>query len=188
MFIHIRPEETRALERIPKGLQFPAPGLPKGHMVLGYDENGACPMLVDEKCSIYEDRPQTCRDYDCRVFAATGIDPSEHAQPISDQIARFRFAFPDERDRNEYAGLKATAAFLVEHREAFPPGTLPTNPAQLALLAIQVHQAVSELGPDAAHAGRLPDEAEIVKAVLAATTAQRTDATGARRGSGRASP
>ena len=72
-FIHIRPEETRTLSRIPKKLLFPAPGLPKGNVLLGYDEHGRCPMLIDDKCSIYEHRPQTCRNYDCRIFSAAGI-------------------------------------------------------------------------------------------------------------------
>src|ERR1700675_3707326 len=56
-FIHIGPEESQTLNRIPKELLFPAPGLPKGHVLLGYDEKGRCPMLVDGKCSIYEHRP-----------------------------------------------------------------------------------------------------------------------------------
>src|SRR5262249_55142718 len=55
-FIHVRPEETRALRRIPKQLLFPAPGLPRGHVLMGFNEKGQCPMLVDDLCSIYEDR------------------------------------------------------------------------------------------------------------------------------------
>ena len=30
-------------------------------------------MLIDDKCSIYEHRPRTCRVYDCRVFPAAGV-------------------------------------------------------------------------------------------------------------------
>lgn len=29
-------------------------------------KDGGCSMLIDEKCSIYEDRPLACRQYDCR--------------------------------------------------------------------------------------------------------------------------
>ena len=36
-FIHIAPEETATLARIPKRLTFRAPGLPKGHVLLGYN-------------------------------------------------------------------------------------------------------------------------------------------------------
>jgi Fe-S-cluster containining protein len=81
MFIHISPEETRTIQRIPRELLFPAPGKPKGHVLMGYTDQGYCPMLVAGECSIYEDRPQTCRDYDCRVFAATGISVDPRTQP-----------------------------------------------------------------------------------------------------------
>ena len=66
-FIHISPDETATLARIPKELVFPAPRMPKGHVVMGYDRHGHCPMLVDGSCSIYVDRPKTCRVYDCRI-------------------------------------------------------------------------------------------------------------------------
>ena len=72
-FVHIGPDETDTLSHIPAELLFPAPRLPRGHVLLGYDERGHCPMLVDDQCSIYEHRPVTCRAYDCRVFPATGV-------------------------------------------------------------------------------------------------------------------
>ena len=70
MFIQIEPDEKRTIARIPRELLFPAPGRPKGHWVMGYDEAWRCPMLVEERCSIYEDPPRTCRMFDCRVMAA----------------------------------------------------------------------------------------------------------------------
>ena len=76
-FIHIRPDETQTLTAIPKALLFPAPGLPKGNVLMGYNEHGCCPMLTGGKCSIYEHRSQTCRSYDCRIFTAAGIIPDE---------------------------------------------------------------------------------------------------------------
>ena len=72
-FVHIAPDETDTLSHIPSALLFPAPRLPRGHVLLGYDERGHCPMLVDGQCSIYEHRPRTCRTYDCRVFPASGL-------------------------------------------------------------------------------------------------------------------
>src|SRR5262249_61313433 len=98
----VRPDETRTLARIPKALLVPAPGLPKGHRVMGYDANGHCPMLVDNACSIYADRPQTCRTYDCRVFAATGIDPGDKPL-IRERADAWRFDYPTERDEAEQA-------------------------------------------------------------------------------------
>ena len=78
-FVHIEPDETDTLAHVPAVLRFPAPGLPKGHVVMGYDERGHCPMLVDGACSIYEHRPRTCRTYDCRIFAVTGVEPDQPA-------------------------------------------------------------------------------------------------------------
>lgn len=67
-FVHIEPDETDTLARIPEELLFPASRLPAGNKLMGYDEHGRCPMLVDDRCSIYEHRPRACRTYDCRVF------------------------------------------------------------------------------------------------------------------------
>src|SRR5947209_5185789 len=79
-FVHIGPEEHDTLAHVPAELLFPAPGLPAGHVVLGYDDAGRCPMLVDDRCSIYEHRPRACRVYDCRVFAATGVEVVDEDQ------------------------------------------------------------------------------------------------------------
>jgi uncharacterized protein len=46
-FVHIEPDEAETLARIPRALLFPAPGRPKGHVLMGYDERGHCPMFVD---------------------------------------------------------------------------------------------------------------------------------------------
>lgn len=69
-FIHIQPQETETMRQIPAELLFPAPGRPPGFKLMGYDQNGRCPMLINVKCSIYEYRPLTCRNYDCRVLTA----------------------------------------------------------------------------------------------------------------------
>jgi hypothetical protein len=139
-FVHIEPDETRTLERIPPALLFPAPGRPEGTKLLGYDQHGHCPMLVDNQCSIYEDRPRTCRNYDCRVFAATGLGPSEDAQGlISGQVGRWRFDNPTPQDRAEHAAVQAAGQFLRDHAGDFPGG-MPSHPAQLALLAIKVYK------------------------------------------------
>ena len=80
-FIHIEPDETDTLSRIPAELLFPAPRLPRGHVLLGYDERGHCPMLIDDQCSIYEHRPKTCRTYDCRIFPAAGVGIDDRQGP-----------------------------------------------------------------------------------------------------------
>ena len=143
-FIHVRPDETRTLARIPKNLLFAAPGMPKGHRVMGYDEDGHCPMLVDNACSIYADRPQTCRTYDCRVFPATGLEPD---QPLIKRRARsWRFDYPTQRDRDEHAAVQAALAFLREHADAFPHWAIPKIATQLAVLAIKASGAFARDG------------------------------------------
>ncbi len=40
--------------------------------------DGTCPKLIDGACSIYEDRPLTCRRYDCRRYVFAGVSPDDH--------------------------------------------------------------------------------------------------------------
>jgi hypothetical protein len=125
---------------VPRELLFPAPGLPKGHVVLGYDDKGHCPMLVDDRCSIYEDRPRTCRNFDCRVFPAAGLSPDEDGKALmTAQVRRWKFSFPTARDAVQHAAVQAAAAFLRAHPECFPRGSVP-NATQLSILALEIHE------------------------------------------------
>jgi Fe-S-cluster containining protein len=147
-FVHIAPDETATLAHIPAGLLFPAPRMPRGHVLLGYDENGHCPMLVDGGCSIYEHRPRTCRTYDCRVFSATGVElEDEDKSAIARRARRWRFDFPDEADQVEHAAVRAAAAFVRERADLLPEGAAPANATQHAVLAVRLHDAF--LGRDA---------------------------------------
>ena len=141
-FIHIGPDEAETLTRIPAELLFPAPHSPSGNVVLGYDENGHCPMLIDDACSIYEHRPRTCRTYDCRVLAATGVELDDDSQrPIARQAARWQFDFPTEIDEVRHAAVRAAATFVRDHADLLPQGVAPTNATQHAVLAIRLHDA-----------------------------------------------
>ncbi|MCU1346014.1 MAG: hypothetical protein JWL70_2280 [Acidimicrobiia bacterium] len=138
-FVHIGPEETDSLAHIPPALLFPAPQMPKGNVLMGYDEHGRCPMLTDIGCSIYEHRPRTCRTYDCRVFPATGVSLDGDDKPlIADQAKRWRFALESESDRIEQAAVRAAAKFVQERREVFRDGIGPTTPTQVAVLAVEI--------------------------------------------------
>jgi uncharacterized protein len=133
-FVHIGPEEKETLARIPRALLFPAPGLPKGHVVMGYDERGHCPMLVEGACSIYPHRPRTCRTYDCRVFTAAGIEPGDPARvKITERVRRWRF---DAGDEELQSAVRAAAGFLRGNARRLP---VPGNPTQLAYLAARIH-------------------------------------------------
>jgi Fe-S-cluster containining protein len=138
-FIHVAPDEIETLAQIPKKLLFPAPGMPKGHVLLGYDEKGHCPMFKDNACSIYAHRPRTCRAYDCRVFAATGIAVEESKPAIARQIPRWKFALESPEDEARLKAARAAARFLMRHADDFPEGFLPRNAAAQAALALRVH-------------------------------------------------
>jgi Fe-S-cluster containining protein len=141
-FIHIEPDEVETLRRIPNALQFDAPGRPKGHVVLGYDERGHCPMLVDDRCSIYEHRPRTCRQYDCRVFAATGVDATEDGKrDVAARAARWRFEHPTERDQRVHDASRAAVVFIRSHRDVVRPGDEPRTAADLAVLGLRAADA-----------------------------------------------
>jgi len=140
-FIHLEPDETEALACIPSALLFPAPRLPLGHVVMGYDEQGRCPMLVDDRCSIYEHRPRTCRTYDCRVLPAAGMVLAGDDSPVARRARRWRFDHPSELDDVEHAAVQAAARFIQDQDDLLPERVRPGSPVQLAVLAIDAHDA-----------------------------------------------
>ena len=161
-FVHVAPDERDVLALVPRELRFPAPGLPAGHVVLPYDERGRCPMLAaDGRCSIYAHRPRTCRVYDCRVFAAAGIDADNDA--ITAQARRWRFTYPAELDREEHQAVWAAARFVRDHAAAFPPGFAADAP-RLAVLAVEVGHLFLGTGRLTA-GGAGPPDATLVAAV-----------------------
>jgi Fe-S-cluster containining protein len=171
-FIHIGPEETSTLTRIRKDIPVAAPGLPKGHVVLGYDKSGLCPMLSEGACSIYEHRPRTCRAYDCRVFAAAGIAAGGGDKArINARVRRWRFDYPTRRDREEHLAVQAAAGFIREHAECFPGGRTPSDPSQLAVLALKAYGVfLKQSGGPAA--GECPaSDADVAGAVVEACRA-----------------
>lgn len=168
-FIHIRPEETGTLACINRKLLFPAPGLPRGNVLLGYDKNGHCPMMIDNRCSIYEHRPMTCRSYDCRIFAAAGIDAGGGDKaPINERIGHWKFSYPTRYDRDQHSAVKAAAVFMRERSECFPGGAVPDNPSQLAILAIKVYKVFLNYNYKPGETGRKTRDIEAAKAIMEA--------------------
>ena len=140
-FIPIRPRDSAALANIPIKWLVTAPGQPEGHKMMGYLPDGECPMLVDRKCSIYAHRTQTCRDYDCRIFAAAGIDAGgSDKSVINNRVRAWRFSYPTPVDRQHHDAVLAAATFIREHRADFPGGRAPTAPTGIAVLAIKVYK------------------------------------------------
>jgi uncharacterized protein len=145
-FILVEPDERATLARIPSELLFPAPQMPRGHQVLGYDERGHCPMLVDDRCSIYEHRPRACRAYDCRVFAATGVELDDPTKAeVLARVRSWRFRTDGDDDRARHDALRAAARFLQVHADELAIGRSPTA---LAGLAVEVHEEFLDGEPD----------------------------------------
>jgi len=165
-FIHVGPEEIETLARIPSELLFAAPGQPEGNVLLGYDENGRCPMLVDGTCSIYEHRPLTCRTYDCRVFAAAGIAGDRTL--ITQRARRWKFSYPTKGDRDQHSATQAAARFFQEHAVCFPGGAVPGDPAHVAILAIRVYDVFLRNNDESGKTGRVSPDPEVAKAVMEA--------------------
>jgi len=166
-YIPLRPEDQEARERVPQELLRRAPGMAPGHHMMGYHENGHCPMLSDGKCTIYAHRPQTCRDYDCRVFAAAGIDaggPDKFV--INERVRAWEFSYPTAEDRRVHEAVRSVATFIREKRESFPGGRAPTAPTGIAVLAIKAYSVFLD-----APASDQRSDAELAGAIVAASRA-----------------
>lgn len=139
-YIKVRPHETGALAAIPPEFLTDAPG-PAPARLMGYRENGHCPMYSGSGCSIYRDRPETCRTYDCRVFTAAGM-PAGGADKsvINERVARWRFDFPTADDRREQRAVQAAASFLRQHPVRFPGGHIPSRASEIAVLAVKTYE------------------------------------------------
>jgi uncharacterized protein len=158
-FIPIAPNETDTIAHIPKELLFPAPRMP-GHYVLGYDERGHCPMLVDDVCTIYDHRPRTCRTYDCRVLAAADVALDDDAKAaIAERVARWRFSHPTAEDEQEHSAVRNAAAFVAEHASI--------DVTERAVFAVELYEEFME--------GPTPPEPDAV--ILRISSASRGSAT-----------
>jgi uncharacterized protein len=163
-FIPLRPQDEPALVKIPAEFLVSAPGQAPGHRMMGYRPDGSCPMLDAGRCSIYEHRPLTCRDYDCRIFAAAGVDAGGSDKTVINRRVRaWRFTYPTAADRRAHAAVQAAARFIQRQRAHFPSARAPTAPTGIAVLAIKVYRVFL----DGDLQGRSNDE--IAAAIVAAS-------------------
>jgi hypothetical protein len=104
-------------------------------------------MLSAGGCSIYSDRPQTCRDYDCRIYAAAGLLPDGERPIISERVLAWRFDFGNEEERVEAAAVWRAAEFIRCHSTLFPEDMRAGSATAVAVLAVKT----CDLFLDAAH-------------------------------------
>jgi uncharacterized protein len=158
--ILVRPEDAQAVAVIPAHLLTNAPALGPGVKAMGYLPDGTCPMLQAGECSIYEHRPQTCRDYDCRVFAAAGIDAGESKPAINKRVREWRFRYEQESDREAHRAVRAAATFIRAHGESFAEHRFPKSPSGIAVLAAKSYEVFLASG----HGAR--SLADIARAIM----------------------
>jgi hypothetical protein len=137
--ILLRPHDV-ALDVVPVKFLSSVPGLAYPHAKMNPLANGYCPMFQQGRCAIYAQRPQTCLDYDCRVFAAAGIATGDNRPVINERIRQWRFVYESGGDLQAHAAVQAAASFITQHGSAFPVDWLPNNPSGVAVLAIKVYE------------------------------------------------
>lgn len=165
-FIHIAEHEHKTRKIVPQALIFPAPGSSGKQWVMGFDDTGKCPMLKQNACSIYTHRPQTCRDYDCRLFAAAGISASQAGEgdvkaEVDQQVRRWRFSYKNSDDRRKHEAIKAAAVYINKNRQQLGALT-PSTPTALALASLHIHELFLAAGA----ADLLTPDLQAVKAHL----------------------
>ncbi len=164
--IQLRPTDSRALAAIPVQWLVDSGEFAPGQKTLPAQHDGHCRMLGTRGCSIYADRPQTCLDYDCRVFAAAGIDAGGADKAVINRRVRdWQFDYPTAGDRHAYEAVIAAATFIRKAGDGSADIRLPTTPSGIAVLAIKV----AEVFLDPARASR--SEAETARAVIDAARA-----------------
>jgi len=149
-------------------------------------------MLVEETrgadlhlvCSIYDDRPQTCRDFDCRVFTITGVDPEEAA--LADIRARtLRWHMLEAEPMSDAAllhlGAQNAARFLAKHADQL--GDLATHTStQRAVIAVQLAPVFTRYLTPLLHKGmgaQHPLLSELVRSIRTELEQDRSAATDA---------
>jgi hypothetical protein len=120
------------------------PAVPDQPWMMGFREDGSCPFMRDGCCSIYQGRPQTCRDYDCRIYAAAGLDPDGDRPVISARVQSWRFRFDSEQERRDSEAVRHAAAFIRAHQAWFPPAMRAGSATAAAVLAVKTFPVFSE--------------------------------------------
>ncbi len=106
---------------------------------MGYDRDGRCPMLKKEGCLIYQYRPETCRTFDCRILAAAGLTSAEKHNPVFQQAKRWKFTFPAQKDREEFAAVQRAAGFFQSHPNLFGDAVSQMDAIRMSVAAVKVY-------------------------------------------------
>jgi len=136
--IPLRLGDTVAREQVPEG-RLIGPARPGEPWLMGYADDGSCPFLLEQRCSIYGQRPQTCRDYDCRIYTAAGLVPDGNRPVIAGRVKAWQFTFDSEQDLQEAQAVGRAAHFIRTNQTLFPPGMRAGSATAAAVLAIKTY-------------------------------------------------
>lgn len=161
--IPLRPQDTVALDTVPAANLFLPVGGGLARMLPRAD--GSCPMQEQGRCRIYADRPRTCRDYDCRIYTAAGLEPDGERPIIRQRVREWAFSF-EGGDAELAAAVRRAAAFMREHAELIPPPVRAQSAAAAAVLAVKVYPLF--LGGQPAGEAPAAEPRELARRVLAA--------------------
>jgi uncharacterized protein len=136
--IPLRREDVRARSEVPE--QFLLGTQASGERwLMGFREDGRCPFMNQHQCDIYADRPQTCRDYDCRIYAASGLVPDGNRTVIEQRVREWEFSFSSNAERATAEALRNAAQFIRTHAALFPNGTRASSATAAAVLAVKAY-------------------------------------------------
>lgn len=134
--VPLRPDDRVALDEVPAANLFLPVGGGLARMLPRAD--GTCPMLVSGLCRIYAERPRTCRDYDCRIYAAAGLEPDGDRPVVRDRVREWVFSF-EGNDENDALAVRRAARFIRAHADLFPARVRAQSAAAAAVMAVKVY-------------------------------------------------
>lgn len=137
--IPLRPSDELARAEVPEQMLIGA-AVPGKDWLMGFREDGSCPFLCARSCSIYAQRPQTCRDYDCRIYAAAGVLPDGDRPVIHQKVQSWQFDCDSAQDQAEAAAVRQSAQFIRDHAGLFPPGMRAMAATAAAVLGVKTYE------------------------------------------------
>lgn len=137
--IPLRPRDEVARAEVPEQMLIGS-AMPGKDWVMGFRDDGSCPFFTAHSCSIYSNRPQTCRDYDCRIYAAAGMLPDGDRPLIHQRVRSWRFDCDSTRDQAAAAAVRQAAQFIRDHAGLFPPGMRAAAVTAASVLAVKTYE------------------------------------------------
>jgi Fe-S-cluster containining protein len=97
--------------------------------VLEKNADGSCVHLVDGACSVYSNRPFTCRTFDCRIYHTLSENSVAHLPPddtikVLRETAQRRFAFVT-KEPDDHTFITRLNAAVQKVQEEQPDASVP---------------------------------------------------------------